>query len=40
MSFQMAAQSMTKEWLIAVKPRSDAIRDASDPPPTDMSMVA
>src|SRR5215510_4894590 len=33
MSFQIEAQSMTKEWLMAVKPRGDVTRDRIEPPP-------
>src|SRR5205814_8982262 len=31
MSFQIAAQSMTNEWLIAVKPAGEVIRCRSEP---------
>src|SRR5206468_6611534 len=34
------AQSMTKEWLIAVNPAGDVSRDRSEPSVTDMSMAA
>src|SRR5438552_13773780 len=35
-----ASHSITKRWLIAVKPRGDRIRCASVPPETDMSIAA
>src|SRR6266516_324895 len=40
MSFQTAAQSITKECAIAVNPRGEVTRDSTEPPVTDMSIVA
>ena len=40
MSRKMAAHSMANEWLIAVKPRGDVIREKIEPPATDMSISA
>src|SRR3954468_310913 len=35
MSFQPAAHSITKEWLMAVNPRGDTTRDSTEPPTID-----
>jgi hypothetical protein len=40
MSFQTEAQSITKEWLMAVNPGGEVIRDQMDPLVRDMSMAA